>query len=163
MTPRLRVRRRQQEKRDARQAREALDAQAEVIDLRDATAAFIPDDAQEARIAAWASRLDRERTRKQAEQELDALRQRHWSGERVLEEARSGLEWWELPDADPYAVLGILPGASLTDAAAARRDIARHCHPDLGPGTGTAGDEAARRMRAANAAYARLRKLLELG
>ena len=44
-------------------------------------------------------------------------------GERVLEEGRTPMEWWEHPEADPFAVLGLLPGASLDEAAAARRRV----------------------------------------
>ncbi|MFZ6004639.1 MAG: J domain-containing protein [Actinomycetota bacterium] len=97
--------------------------------------------------------------RREAQQELLRLRDRHWSAERVLEESRRQIEWWEHPEADPYAVLGLLPGASMDEAAAARRSVAQACHPDrLGPGDDP--DDAVRRMVAANAAYDRLRRAL---
>lgn len=85
------------------------------------------------------------------------LRARHWSAQRVLEESRLGLDFWAHPLADPYAVLGLLPGDGLEAAAAARRRIARECHPDL-----TGDLDSVRididRMTAANAAYERLRR-----
>jgi hypothetical protein len=155
----------------ARARRRQRDDETQVIDLRDEadTTAWLegleaesPEAARarEARIAAWASRLEGARQSGQAEEELAHLRRQHWSGERILEEARRGLDWWELPDADPYAVLGLLPGASLADAATARRAIAQRCHPDVRSRLGADDDEAERRMRAANAAYDRLRQAL---
>src|SRR5690606_7334231 len=112
------------------------------------------------RAAELAERFRARRARAEAEAELRRLRRRHWSGERVLEEGRITIEWWEHPDADPYAVLGLLPGASLQEASAARRRIAAACHPDrVAPDT-VDGDEALRRMVAANAAYERLRRAL---
>jgi hypothetical protein len=96
--------------------------------------------------------------REEAIRDLQRLRERHWSGERLIEESRVTMEWWEHPEADPYAVLGLLPGASLEEAGAARRKIAAQCHPDR-----HAGDRDSmelRRMVAANAAYDRLRRAL---
>jgi hypothetical protein len=164
MTPRLRARARRRQRPD----------EPRVIDLRDGadTMLWFEDEtghdpeaerAREERVAAWAARLDGGRSRQGARDELDRLRRQHWSGERVLEEARRGVAWWELPDADPYAVLGILPGASLSDAAAARREIARECHPDRHPtgGAPATREERQRRMQAANAAYDRLRSALD--
>lgn len=103
-------------------------------------------------------RADQERT--EALHELLRLRTRYWSGERIIEEAKADLAWWEHPEADPYAVLELLPGASLDEAAAARRAIARACHPDLTHTQGKALDLSLRRMVAANAAYERLRRAL---
>lgn len=97
--------------------------------------------------------------RREAERELAALRARHWSAARVLEEGRAGMEFWEHDLADPYAVLGLLPGATLDDAAAARRAVALECHPDRSAG-GALDPDPARRMAAANAAYERLRQAL---
>ncbi|MGK2949234.1 MAG: hypothetical protein ACSLFP_11710 [Acidimicrobiales bacterium] len=97
--------------------------------------------------------------RREAQRDLERLRARHWSGERVIEEGRVDLDWWAHPEADPYAVLGLLPGVPLEDAAAARRRIAQACHPDrLREGDDT--EEAQLRMVAANAAYDRLRRAL---
>ena len=51
---------------------------------------------------------------------------------------------------DPYAALGVEPGASPEDVARAYRDLAKRLHPDRRP-----GDEgAAARMAEVNAAYA---------
>jgi hypothetical protein len=112
------------------------------------------------RAAELAERFRARRARAEAEAELRRLRRRHWSGERVLEEGRITVGWWEHPDADPYAVLGLLPGASLQEASAARRRIAAACHPDRVDPDTVDGDEALRRMVAANAAYERLRRAL---
>ena len=49
---------------------------------------------------------------------------------------------------DPYAVLGIPPGASRDEAARAHRRLAKAYHPDLNP-----GPAAAERMRRINAAW----------
>lgn len=48
---------------------------------------------------------------------------------------------------DPFALLGVEPGAPLEDVTAAYRRLAKQWHPDR------AGDEAARRMVEINAAY----------
>jgi hypothetical protein len=96
----------------------------------------------------------------EAQQDLERLRRRYWSGERLLEESKSDLPWWEHPEADPYAVLELLPGATITEAAAARRLIARRCHPD-GTGKRKVSDLSLRHMIAANAAYDRLRRALQ--
>ena len=55
-----------------------------------------------------------------------------------MHRGHADLAWWEHPDADPYAVLD-LPGASIEEAAAARRDVARRCHPDTTPLRGRRG------------------------
>jgi len=111
-----------------------------------------------ARDALIRRRLEEAR-RREAEQELRELRSRHWSARRVFEESHLGIDFWEHPLADPYAVLGLLPGATLQEAAAARRRIARECHPDLA-GSHEQASDAAARMSAANAAYERLRRAL---
>jgi hypothetical protein len=111
------------------------------------------------RMAALHEELRTRRAREEAERELTRLRERHWSGERVVEEGRLGMDYWEHHEADPYAVLSLLPGASLDDAAAARRRIAQECHPDRLVDDHHA-DDALRRMVAANAAYDRLRRAL---
>ena len=55
---------------------------------------------------------------------------------------------------DPYAALGIQPGASPEDVARAYRDLAKRLHPDRRP-----GDEgAAARMAEVNAAYAEIQR-----
>lgn len=54
---------------------------------------------------------------------------------------------------DPHAVLGVAPGASAADLAAAYRREAKRWHPDRG-----GGEEAKRRMAAVNAAYEELRR-----
>ena len=102
--------------------------------------------------------------RAQAEQaealrDLERLRRRYWSGERILEESKTDLPWWEHPEADPHAVLELLPGASIAEASAARRAIARRCHPDVTRRRQSDLDR--RRMVAANAAYDRLRRALQ--
>ena len=91
--------------------------------------------------------------------DLHRLRERHWSPERIIEEGRIGIDFWEHHEADPYAVLSLMPGASLEEAAAARRRIAQQCHPDRLDDEADR-DEAMRRMVAANAAYDRLRRAL---
>jgi hypothetical protein len=53
---------------------------------------------------------------------------------------------------DPYAVLGLAPGAPERDVTAAYRDLAKRWHPDRG-----AGAERERRMAEINAAYDLLR------
>jgi hypothetical protein len=53
---------------------------------------------------------------------------------------------------DPYAVLGVAPGASEEQVMRAYREAAKRHHPDI-----AAGDDA--RMRAINAAYAELRRI----
>lgn len=134
-----------------------------IVDVTDAATeearrAQAEEDAR--RAAELSARFRARRARAEAEAELRRLRRRHWSGERVLEEGRVTIEWWEHPEADPYAVLGLLPGASLQEASSARRRIAYACHPDrIDPDT-IDGDEALRRMVAANAAYERLRRAL---
>lgn len=130
----------------------------EVIDLRDALPRpmpALPD--QQALHARLAARRRAEVTRAEAQRELTDLRQRHWSAERIYEESRLGLEWWEHPRADPHAVLDLLPGDGLDDATRARRAIARRVHPDL-----VADQEvgAARQMAAVNVAYDRMRHAL---
>jgi hypothetical protein len=54
--------------------------------------------------------------------------------------------------ADPFAVLGVAPGAPLDDVTASYRRLAKQWHPDRG-----GGGEAARRMAEINAAYDVLR------
>jgi len=54
---------------------------------------------------------------------------------------------------DPYAVLGVAPGASSREVAAAYRAAAKRWHPDRG-----GGDAAQRRMAEVNAAYELLRR-----
>jgi curved DNA-binding protein CbpA len=53
---------------------------------------------------------------------------------------------------DPYAVLGVRPGSSESQVAAAYKELAKRWHPDRG-----AGDEGERRMAEVNAAYDALR------
>ena len=53
---------------------------------------------------------------------------------------------------DPYAVLGVEPGAPADELAAAYRSQAKRWHPDR-----NAGEESARRMAQVNAAYDLLR------
>jgi hypothetical protein len=136
-----------------------------VIDLRDHVAvggsAAPPTATPEERAAVdeFIARRRAEQRKREAEAELARLRARHWTGERLIEEGARNLEFWEHDEADPYAVLGILPGASLEEAAAARKRIAVECHPDRSA-TGVLPPDAARRMAAANAAYERLRQAL---
>lgn len=112
-----------------------------------------------ARAAELAERFRSRAARLEAQRDLMRLRERHWSGERIIEEARKPDEWWEHPEADPFAVLGLLPGAPLSDAAHARRRVAMECHPDR-LADGEDPDLALRRMIAANAAYDRLRRAM---
>jgi hypothetical protein len=116
-------------------------------------------DEERAAIDDFVARRRAEQRRREAERELSRLRQRHWTGERLIEEGALNMEFWEHDDADPYAVLGILPGASLEEAAAARKRIAMECHPDR-LAAGIVSVEASRRMSAANSAYERLRQAL---
>lgn len=53
---------------------------------------------------------------------------------------------------DPYAVLGVRPGSTESQVAAAYKDLAKRWHPDRG-----AGEEGERRMAEINAAYDTLR------
>jgi hypothetical protein len=113
---------------------------------------------------AMAERLAESRRRREARREAEAellrLRQRHWSGERIIEESRTPMEWWEHPEADPYAVLGLFPGATLEQASQARRKIASENHPDLVPASHAIAVVRTRRMVAANSAYDRLKRAL---
>jgi DnaJ domain len=127
-----------------------------VIDLRDTGST--------ARIAAapmmdLGEELRARRARDEALADLRRLRTRHWSPERIIEEGRIGIDFWEHHEADPYAVLSLLPGATLEEVAAARRRIAQQCHPDR-LGEDADQEDARRRMAAANAAYDRLRRAL---
>lgn len=54
---------------------------------------------------------------------------------------------------DPYAVLGVSPGASEEEIKTAYRKLAKKYHPDLNPGNA----EAARKMNEINAAYDRIK------
>lgn len=128
------------------------------IDLRDLSEAE-PEVDPQIDPAELYERFRARAARAEAERELIRLRNRHWSGERLIEEARTELQWWEHSEADPYAVLGLIPGASLEDAARARRKIARECHPDR-LAEGKDAEQAIRRMVAANSAYDRLRRAL---
>lgn len=130
----------------------------DVIDLRVPPGPPVPLD--EEAIAARMEALRRRSEKREAEQELLRLRARHWAGARLIEEGCRDLEWWEHPEADPYAVLGLLPGAALDDASAARRAIAQRCHPDRFVGPDEERDQALRRLIAANSAYERLRRAL---
>jgi hypothetical protein len=53
---------------------------------------------------------------------------------------------------DPFAILGVAPGAADRELSAAYRELAKRWHPDRG-----GGEEAARRMAEINAAYDLLR------
>ena len=55
---------------------------------------------------------------------------------------------------DPYAALGVEPGASAEDVARAYRDLAKRLHPDRRPGD----ERAAARMAEVNAAYAAIQR-----
>lgn len=95
----------------------------------------------------------------EARREVDALRARHWSAERIFEESRLGIDWWEHPLADPHAMLGLVPGDDFDAATAARRNIAKAVHPDVA-GDGELIDLtiAERQMAAVNGAYDRLKR-----
>ena len=148
-----------------RRGRERRDEGTVVIDLRDHVPGSADTDAaastpeERAAVDEFIARRRAEQRKREAEAELARLRARHWTGERLIEEGARNQEFWEHDEADPYAVLGILPGASLEDAAAARKRIAVECHPDRSA-TGVLPPDAARRMAAANAAYERLRQAL---
>lgn len=131
----------------------------EFIDRTDRTGWTARIEPDPVRAAELAARFRARAARSEAQRDLRRLRARHWSGERLVEEARAEREWWEHPEADPYAVLGLLPGARLEEVSSARRRIAQQCHPDrIAPETDP--DMALRRMVAANAAYDRLRRAL---
>ena len=133
-----------------------------VIDLTDhviGTAPGTTSPEEQAALDEFIARRRAEQQRREAEAELARLRRRHWTGESMIEEGAKGIEFWEHWEADPYAVLGILPGASLDEAAAARKRIAMECHPDR-DAAGVLPPDAARRMSSANAAYERLRQAL---
>lgn len=127
----------------------------------DAAGVTVPDpiEPDPERATELAERFRSRRAKLEAERDLERLRKRHWSGERLIEEARIPDEWWEHPDADPFAVLGLLPGAALSEAATARRKVAMECHPDR-LSEGADPELAMRRMVAANAAYDRLRRAM---
>lgn len=131
-----------------------------VIDLTERAGWAARVEPDPVRAAELAERFRARAARAEAQRDLQRLRARHWSGERIVEEGRYTIEWWEHGEADPYAVLGLLPGARLEEAAAARRRIAQECHPDRVAVNGTDPDLASRRMVAANAAYDRLRRAL---
>ncbi len=133
-----------------------------VIDLRNDVgwAARIQPDS--GRAAEMAERFRERKARAEAAADLRRLRARHWSGERLVEESRFEAEWWEHSEADPYAVLGVLPGASLGEVAAARRQIAKECHPDGLYDDDEAREDARQHMIAANAAYDRIRRALRV-
>ena len=131
-----------------------------VIDLTERAGWAARVEPDPVRAAELAERFRARAARAEAQRDLQRLRARHWSGERIVEEGRFTLEWWEHAEADPYAVLGLLPGARLEEAAAARRRLAQECHPDRVAISGADPDLASRRMVAANAAYDRLRRAL---
>jgi hypothetical protein len=133
------------------------DADEQPIDL---DAGWTPKvEAEEISPEELAARFRARAARAEAERDLIRLRRRHWSGERIIEEGQREIEWWEHPEADPYAVLGLMPGATIEEVSAARRKVAQRCHPDaLGPEDDT--DDAVRRMVAANSAYDRIRRAL---
>ena len=54
---------------------------------------------------------------------------------------------------DPYAVLGLSPGASDEEVKKAYRTLAKKYHPDRNPGD----EEAARKMQEINAAYEQIK------
>jgi hypothetical protein len=141
----------------------------QVIDLRDRARGRVPRPAAAARplpalsayqYAQLVARRQAEVARAEAQREVEALRRRHWSADRIYEESRLGIDWWEHPQADPHAMLGVLPGDALEDATAARRHIAMAVHPDRVADGGSAADPALahRQMAAVNSAYDRLRR-----
>lgn len=138
-------------------AEPVVDAEQPVIDLDHG---WIPGpEVEEVSADELAARFRARAARAEAERDLIRLRRRHWSGERIIEEGQREIEWWEHPEADPYAVLGLIPGASIDEVSTARRKVAQRCHPDrLGPDADY--DDAVRRMVAANSAYDRIRRAL---
>jgi hypothetical protein len=133
-----------------------------VIDLTDSvidlTTQSEKSTEEQARIDAFIEQRRLEARKREAERELAELRARHWSADRVIEESRLDIDFWEHDAADPYAVLGLIPGAALEEAAAARKRIALECHPDR---TQDMDPDATVRMRAANPAYERIRRALQ--
>jgi len=127
------------------------------VDLRDT--GWSERVAASARAAELHEELRARRARQEALRDLQRLRTRHWSPDRIIEEGRIGIDFWQHHEADPYAVLSLLPGATLEEAATARRRIAQQCHPDR-LGDDADPDEAMQRMISANAAYDRLRRAL---
>jgi len=145
------------------------DREHQVIDLRDVVPAPVPRAPAtlpsvartEAQFAALVERRRAEVAQAEAQRELEALRKRHWSPERIFEESRLGIDWWEHPLADPHAVLGLLPGDTFADATTARRAIAKAVHPDVAHGeSGADAQTAAHQMAAVNGAYDRMRRAL---
>lgn len=131
-----------------------------VLDITDRAGWAARIDPDPARAARLAEERRARAARAAALEDLKRLRARHWSGDRLIEEIGAPDEWWEHPDADPYAVLGLLPGATLDQAAAARRHIARDCHPDRAALSQDERAAATSRLVAANAAYDRIRRAL---
>jgi hypothetical protein len=142
--------------------RERTESDLIVIDLSDHVGSSATEREQtpedRARVDAYIERRRTELRKREAERELAQLRARHWSADRVIEESRLDMDFWAHDLADPFAVLGLLPGATLEEAAAARKRIARECHPDL---TKDMDPAATVRMRAANAAYERIRRAIQ--
>jgi hypothetical protein len=146
--------------RSRRKRQEQPPVDTAVIDLRGGPppprpVPALPDVDAQTLHAQLVARRRGELARAEAQQQLEELRRRHWSADRVFEESRLGVDWWEHPLADPHAVLGLLPGDSLGDATQARRAIAKGVHPDVAP------DEdhgAYRQMAAVNSAYGRMRR-----
>jgi len=133
-----------------------------VIDLRDDLGLAASLEVDPSRRSELAERLRQRRAQAEAAEDLQRLRARHWSGERIIEESRLDTEWWAHSEADPHAVLGLIPGASLEEAAAARRRVAKECHPDADHPLDADRDAARQRMIAANAAYDRIRRALRV-
>jgi len=142
--------------------REQAPAETSVIDLRGGqppprTVPALPDLDSKALHAQLVARRRAELARAEAQRELAELRRRHWSADRIFEESRLGVDWWEHPLADPHATLGLLPGDSFAAASEARRAIAKGVHPDLVPD----GDDVSyRQMVAVNGAHDRLRRAI---
>lgn len=136
----------------------------DVVDLRETPG--LDDVEARAPDAELIERLRFEAELRAAQADLAARRRWHWSGERLIQEGRRQLEWWEDSFADPYAILDLIPGASWSEINAARRRIARECHPDALIGKDAKDvppeDVRVRRMAAANDAYERLRKAVKV-
>jgi hypothetical protein len=115
-------------------------------------------------------RLRREAAAAAAEAERRRLRREYWSAERLLADSRPagyaeqaprgprrgaagdlGADPWR----DPYSVLGLVPGATLADARAARRAMAKQLHPDR------SGDpRTAEQMSTVNVAFEVIERIL---
>lgn len=139
------------------------------VDLRDAVQPFGAEHAwwTERAGVRGVPRRDREREKARAEaarkaacEEAKRLRRDYWSAERLFETSRRAAaaappDVFDDAARDPFAVLGLSPGATLEEARLARRQLAMRYHPDRNPDAAGAD-----RMAAVNAAFALVEQML---